>query len=164
MNDLLHNLRLRLFGLGLLLAVLVGSVVPATAEPDNRSVHWLTYHEAIAAGRDHDKPILLHFAMVQSKICKDMKRDTYSDVNVIRYLNRNFAVAMINPDQLPSLASKYNVESQSVLWFLDSSGKALTSIDGAVGPKKMLRVTQYIHEKIYEHTDYNIWRDRRSTR
>ncbi len=71
---------------------------------------------------------------------------------------------MIDVGEVPSLARKYGVKSAPVLWFLDAQGKRLTSIEGEVGPEKMLRVAEYISEKIYEHTDYNTWLDQRSRR
>ncbi len=150
--------------MGMLAAMLVAgaTVVSAQDEEDNRAVNWLTYREAMHAGQSEGKPILLHFTAGYSPICRKMKLETYKDRQVIRYLNRNFAVAMVDIETLPSLARKYKVESLPTLWFLDPEGKALTSINGEVGPQKMLRVTEYIREKIYETTDYKTWLDKRS--
>jgi thioredoxin-related protein len=156
-------LRTSLGLLALLMAVILGTPTVA-AEPDNRAVNWLSYREAMDTGRDQGKPILLHFTSSYSEICSKMKRETYQDRKVIRYLNAAFAVALVDIERLPALARKYQVESLPVIWFLDASGKPLTSIAGRVGPKKMLRVTEYIDKKIYEHTDYNTWLDKRSTR
>lgn len=151
-------------GLCGLLMVLSGSVAEVAGEPDNRAVNWLSYREAMDAGRDQGKPILLHFTSSYSEICRRMKRVTYRDRKVIRRLNASFAVALVDIERLPALARKYKVESLPVLWFLDASGKPLTSIAGEVGPEKLMRVTEYIDRKIYEHTDYNTWLDKRSTR
>jgi len=49
------------------------------------------------------------------------------------------------------------VDSLPTLWFLDSQGKGLTSIEGYVGPEKLLRVLEYISTKAYEEVDYNTW-------
>ncbi len=149
-------------GLLTLLLVLTAGAVTTGAEQDNRAVNWLTYREAMETGQSQEKPILLHFTASYSGICKKMKRETYKDPKVIRYLNKHFAVAMVDAEQLPSLAAKYKVDGLPVLWFLDSSGKALTSINGEVGAEKMLRVTEYINDKIYEHTDYATWLDKRT--
>ena len=148
----------------ILLLVLAAGGLSDGAEPDNRAVHWLTYREAMAAGQNQDKPILLHFTARYSGICRRMKRETYQDPKVIRYLNGYFAVAMVDVEDLPALARKYKAETLPMLWFLDSSGKPLTSINGEVGPQKMLRVTEYINDKIYEHTDYTTWLDKRTGR
>jgi thioredoxin-related protein len=126
-------------------------------EDERPGIHWLSYREALATGRDTDKPILLHFTAPYSEDSRKMKRETYRELKVIRYLNEHFAVAMVDIEELPSLARKYKVESLPTLWFLDASGKALTSINGLVGAEKLLRVTEYISQKIYLHTDYDTW-------
>lgn len=150
----------------LLLLILVAGVLPAAsglaAEGDQPGVDWLSYREAMAAGQGQDKPILIHFTGPSSGICRKMMRETYNDKRVYRYLNEYFAATMIDVGEVPSLARKFKVESVPVLWFLDASGKPLTSIAGEVGPDKMLRVTEYINKKIYEHTDYETWLDKRS--
>ena len=153
-----------LSGAVVLLLVLIAGLLPAQPEEDNRYVHWLTYREALAEGASQDVPILVHFTASLSGLCRKMKRETYQDHKVISYLNEHFAVTMIDVGEVPSLARKYGVKSAPVLWFLDAKGKRLTSIEGEVGPEKMLRVTEYISEKIYEHTDYNTWLDQRSRR
>ena len=153
-----------IFGMAALLLVLFAGAWSALAEEDNRSVHWLSYREALEEGASQDQPILIHFTASQSGLTRKMMRETYQDRKVIRYLNENFAVTMIDIGEVPSLARKFKVESAPVLWFLDSTGKRLTKIEGEVGAKKMLRVTEYISEKIYEKMDYNTWLDRRSRR
>lgn len=153
----------RAFLLAGLLALGITSLVGPTwaQEPSGeaeQSVQWLTYRAALAAGRDGDKPILLQFTADYSADCRRMKRETYRDRKVVHYLNEHFAVALVDIEELPSLARKYKVESLPSLWFLDASGKALTSINGEVGPEKLLRVAEYISGKIYLETDYDTWR------
>ena len=155
---------LKLSGAVALLLILIVGLLPAQAEEDNRYVHWLTYREALEEGASQEVPILVHFTASHSGLCRKMKRETYQDRKVIRYLNVHFAVTMVDVGEVPSLARKYGVKSAPVLWFLDANGKRLTSIEGEVGPEKMLRVAEYISEKIYEHTDYNTWLDQRSRR
>lgn len=145
------------------LLVLAGTAF-AQETADFRAVNWLGYREAIRSGQDNGRPILLHFSAAYSPICRTMRIETYQDPRVIRYLNDNFAVAWVDIEQLPALARKYKVDSLPTLWFLDPSGKALTSISGEVGPQKMLRVAEYVREKIYEHTDYKTWLERRRNR
>jgi thioredoxin-related protein len=148
----------------ILLLGLAAAVSAAAAEPDNRAVEWLTYREAMDRGAGLDRPILLHFTASYSSLCRKMKRETYRDRRVIRYLNENFAAAMVDIEQLPSLARKFDVEALPTVWFLDASGKPLTAVAGEVGPDKMLRITEYVREKIYEHTDYQTWLDKRHGR
>jgi len=141
----------------LLLIFVSGAAVAEDAEEKLRSITWVGYNEALSVGRDFDKPVSLHFTAPWCKWCKKMQKETYTDAKVIRFMTENYAAVMINTETLPSLARKFKVESLPTLWFLDSQGKALTSIQGYVGPEKLLRVLEYVSTKAYEEVDYQTW-------
>ena len=157
------NLRRRLLPV-LLLVLAAFTVVRADEEPDNRFVDWLSYNEALATGQGRQVPILLHFMAGWSDAHRRMMREIYTDPKVVRYLNENFAVAQVDIERLPSLAKKFKVESVPTVWFLDADGRPLTAVNGEVGPEKMLRITEYVNKKIYLHTDYQTWLDKRRGR
>ena len=51
-----------LMAVGLLLLVIVsGAAVAEDSEEKLRSINWVGYNEALATGRDFDKPVFLHF-------------------------------------------------------------------------------------------------------
>lgn len=133
------------------------TVLAEDDEPDNRAINWQGYSEAMSRGRDFDKPVFIHFTAPWCKWCKKMQRETYTDRRVIKYMNENFAMVMIDTEKLPTLARKFRVESLPTLWFLDSKGRGLTSIKGYVGPDKLLRVLEYVGTKAYEDVDYQTW-------
>lgn len=141
----------------LLLMTSVTAVVADQEKDDPRSITWLGYNEAMAQGRDFDKPVFLHFTAPWCSWCKKMKKETYTDPKVIRFMTDNFVAVMIDTEKLPSLARKYAVNGLPTLWFLDAKGKGLTSIEGYVGPEKLLRVLEYISTKAYEEVDYKTW-------
>ena len=143
------------------LIVSVSPVAAAEEEGDFRSITWLGYNEALSQARDFDKPVFLHFTAPWCKWCRKMKKETYTDPRVIRFMTENYTAVMIDTEKLPSLARKYGVGSIPVLWFLDSRGKSLTSIEGFVGPEKLLRVLEYVSTKAYEEVDYQTWVRRR---
>ena len=145
----------------LCLIVAVSPVAAAEEESDLRSVTWLGYNEALSQARDFDKPVFLHFTAPWCQWCKKMKKETYTDPQVIRFMAGNYVAVMVDTEKLPSLARKFEVNSLPTLWFLDSRGKALTSIEGYVGPEKLLRVLEYVSTKAYEEVDYKTWVARR---
>ena len=143
----------------LLLLVSISAAVAETADSQEKlkSINWRGFNEALAQGRDFDKPVFIHFTAPWCKWCKKMQRETYTDPRVIRFMDKNFMAVMVDTEKLPSLASKYQVESLPTLWFLDSRGKALTKIEGFVGPDKLLRVLEYVSTKAYDEVDYQTW-------
>lgn len=143
-----------------LAALLLALPVAAAGEEDEekiKSITWLGYNEALSQGRDFDTPVFIHFTAPWCKWCKKMQAETYTDPKVIRFMAENFAAVMVDTEKLPSLARKYQVESLPTLWFLDSQGKALTRIEGYVGPDKLLRVLEYVSTKAYDEVDYDTW-------
>ena len=150
----------------LLLAVSCSAAIAETAEKrkELKSITWMGFNEAQAKGRDFDKPVFVHFTAPWCKWCKKMQRETYTDPKVIRFMDENYFAVMVDTEKLPSLAGKYQVESLPTLWFLDSRGKALTNIQGFVGPDKLLRVLEYVSTKAYEEVDYQTWVRKHSAR
>ena len=147
----------------LLGALLVAA--PAAAQenkPDNRSVNWESYREATERSRREDKPMLIHFTARWCKWCTKMKLETYADRHVIRYLNENFTMAMVDTEQLPALASKFQVEGLPTLWFLDAKGGRLTHVPGFMSTERMLPLLEFIVTKAYKEHAYDDWRKRRS--
>jgi|GEM_PF-2805045 len=148
-------------------AVLLAAVPLAMADDqkgdDLKSISWGGYNEGLAMGREFNRPVFIHFTARWCKWCVKMQNETYSDPRVISYMADHFAAVKIDTEQNPTLARKYNVESVPTLWFLDSSGKGLTSINGFVGPDKFLLVLEYIATEAYEELDYQTWARRHSS-
>ena len=79
----------------LLLVVSVSAPAVAEQEKDLRSITWLGYNEGMAQGRDFDKPVFLHFTAPWCKWCRKMKKETYTDPRVIRFMTENYTAVMI---------------------------------------------------------------------
>lgn len=154
--------RLALAALLVLFGTALAAPAPAQEEEKPRAVQWLSYREAVNKGRDLDRPILIHFTASWCKWCKKMKRETYADLRVIRFMNEKMSAAMVDTEVYTSLARKYRVNSLPTLWFLASDGTPLTAVPGYVGPDKLLRIMEYITTKAYEKVDYDTWLDQKA--
>jgi thioredoxin-related protein len=154
--------RTRTLASALLLGALLVAGPPATAQEEKpRSIEWLSYREAVNKGRDEGRPVLLHFTADWCSWCKKMKRETYTDPKVIRFMHENMSAAMVDTEVHKSLARKYQVSSLPTLWFLDADGRPLTAVPGYVGADKLLRIMEYIATKAYESVDYETWLDQK---
>lgn len=155
-----------MIGLVLLMAFLaVGCASQNNSAKSNLPrVPWLRYHPAMATGKEESKPILLHFTTEWNKGSQSMELETYGNFEVAEYLGENFAAGWIDTEQYPGLAKKYNVNGLPTIWFLDSEGKTLTSVDGYLGPERMLLILEFIKTRAYDEMSYEAWKDQRSRR
>lgn len=124
-------------------------------------IAWLSYHEARAVGPVENKPIFLHFSADWSQWDKAMRRETYLDREVILQLKEHFVCGWVDVETQRGLARRYGVESYPTLWFLDSSGRSLTSVDGYLRPEKLLLVLEFIRTEAYKKTSYEAWKEKR---
>lgn len=157
------TLRKILPGMVLLASLLfMGCAGQDTGKKENLpQVPWQAYFPTLATGEGESKPILLHFATSWNEGSQKMKRETYGNFDVARYLQKNFATGWVDTEQYPELAKKYNVNSLPTIWFLDSDGRTLTSVNGFLGPERMWLLLEFINTKAYETMSYEAWKDRR---
>ena len=151
----------------ILLAVLTAPAALAQDAPlqeekhDNRFINWQEYSDAVERSRAENIPLLIHFTAQWCKWCEKMKRETYKEVKIIRYLNENYAMTMVDTEKLPALAAKFRVEGLPTLWFLDGKGNRLTHVPGYMSAETMLPLLEFINTKAYESGDYETWLKRR---
>lgn len=55
-------------------------------------------------------------------------------------LNESYVVVIINVNDNPEIAGKYNVYSTPTILILDSEGNELKSIEGYYGPKDLINM------------------------
>ena len=55
-------------------------------------------------------------------------------------LNESYVVVIINVNDSPEIASKYNVYSTLTMLILDSEGNELKSIEGYYGPEDLIKM------------------------
>jgi len=124
-------------------------------------VSWLSYHSALVTGKSESKPILMHFAPDWNEGSQRMQRETYSDYEIAGYLKANFATGWVDTEQQAGLAKKYNISSLPTVWFVDAEGKNLTSVNGFIGPRRMMLLLEFIQTKAYDQMSFEAWKDRR---
>ncbi|MCP4293721.1 MAG: thioredoxin family protein [bacterium] len=148
----------------LILPVLVVAEEPTENESKRPSIPWQKYHGARATAKAESKPIMLHFTNEWCSGCKKMDKITYQNFEVMRYLQENFSCGWVNIENERSLAKKYKVDGLPTLWFLDSKGKALTSVDGYISPERLLLILEYLNTKAYKSMSYEKWKEKHPRR
>jgi hypothetical protein len=75
------------------------------------SINWITdYDAAVQMARKQNKPMLLAFYKPNEPMVTDTFNNTYNNPKVKRFVEDNFVPVLINVDEQPGLARKFNID------------------------------------------------------
>lgn len=134
-------------GLSLVLAALIvlGLCIP-TAQA---AVEFTTYDEALGRAVAENKHVMLYFWADWCQYCARFNAEVLPDEKVSEAVKASFVAAMINVDEEPDLAAKYDARTLPMVVFLDSSGKAAGFLPGFLPPADFLQILNFVKNKSY---------------
>ena len=94
--------------------------------------------EALQKAKSSDKKVFAVFESDTCVYCKQLRQNTLNDATVMEKLNESYVVTIVNINDNPEIASKYDVYSTTTMLILDSDGKELRSITGYYGPDELI--------------------------
>ena len=94
--------------------------------------------EALQKAKSSDKKVFAVFESDTCVYCKQLRQNTLNDATVMEKLNESYVVTIVNINDNPEIASKYDVYSTPTILILDSDGKELRSITGYYGPDELI--------------------------
>jgi len=102
---------------GLLILCIVGVAIAQTAkkgqaDESDSGLKWLKYDKALELGKEQNKHVLVYFTTAWCGYCKKMKKTTFTDPEVMKLMNGDFVLAVVDGD------------SKSKLKVTDKDGKA----------------------------------------
>jgi len=107
-------------------------------------IEWHTWNAStFQKAQESDKPIVLAISAVWCHWCHVMDETTYSNNDVIEYLNANFIPVRVDNDQRPDINARYNMGGWPTTAVLTPEGATLTGAT-YVPPDQMLRMLQQI--------------------
>lgn len=119
-----------------------GRRAPGAPVPPGQQVWLDSADEAIARGREENRPVLVHFDSPYCADCKRLKQDTLGDPRVKEQVGRFVAVRIeATNDEDPRVSAalqKYTVINVPTLILLDSAGHEQRRITELVGPETLL--------------------------
>ena len=83
----------------LLVSATIYGFAPGNTVVDDTTIKWYTFEEAIAAHRKNPKKIFIDTYTDWCRWCKVMDQKTFTNPDVIRYLNKNFYAVKFNAEQ-----------------------------------------------------------------
>ncbi len=94
--------------------------------------------DALQKAKNTDKKVFVVFESDTCVYCKQLRQNTLNDNQVMEKLNESYVVTIVNINDNPQIASKYNVYSTPTMLILDSNGNELQSIEGYWEPSELL--------------------------
>lgn len=79
-----------------------------------------------------------------------MEAESFSQPEIIKYLNSHFIPVRIDVDKERKIASTYFVRSLPTSWFLEPDGSKITNIPGYVNSEMFLVILKYIASESFK--------------
>lgn len=143
-------------------------------EATTDKIVWHSYTEGLAKAKKEKKPIIIDFTASWCGWCKRMDRDTFSDKEVIRYMNENVVSIKVWGDaNTPvshegekmtekALARVFGVRGYPTFWFLDAEGGRIGPTSGYKKPDQFLPLIEYVAENHYKTMSYDNYLKKRA--
>lgn len=155
----MQNLLTRAFVLCLTIIVL--STVSFGKEPQ-----WKNFNDGLAQAKKSGKKVLVDVYTDWCSWCKKMDANTYSDMKVREYLQKNYIIVKLNPEKDGEVmydGKKYSaadfsqgmgINGYPATLFLKSNGEPITVLPGYADADMFMHVLSFIGEDHYEKKQF----------
>lgn len=151
-KNIMHIFLTAAVGWGLLLAA-------APAFAGSTDIQWYSYESGMEQIKKSDKKGYLHFYTDWCSYCKMMQQETFSDADVVAYLNANFIPIRVNAEEEPKVARQYGANQFPFNWFVDKETEGIVSQPGFIPPETMVHVLRYIGSDDYKKMRFDEYRE-----
>ena len=91
------------------------------------SIQWLEWNdESFDTARRANKPVLLSIVATWCRWCKAMDHDTFSDTDVVEFVEKEFIPIRVDSDRRPDINDRYNMGGWPTTAFLTEEGDLIT--------------------------------------
>jgi thioredoxin-related protein len=140
---------------------------PKTGSAVNDEIKWYSYDEGGALGKKDGKKIFLHFYADWCHFCTEMKKNTFTNMDVISYLNQNFICILVNADKERKIAGDYFVRGLPATFFLTADGnkiqlpveenRKMSDIPGFISHEMLLKLLRYVQSESYNNMTFKAY-------
>ena len=152
----------------------------AQKSQDNSTVQWLSFEEAVSSNEKAPKKIFLDMYTHWCGWCKRMDATTFSNPEVVSYLNKHFYSVKFNAETKDSILFKDKYfqfkpeyksnELAAILMngqmsyptsvYLDSESNLIGPVPGYLTAEQFLPVLKYFAEDLYKTTKWDDYMNR----
>ena len=121
---------------------------------DASSIDWQDYEQGMELAKSRNKHIFLYFHADWCAYCVKLKKTTFKNKAVLKYLKENFISIEVDTDKKQSLATQWKVKGLPTLWFLKQDSSKINNHPGFVDAKQLLQILKYIHTSSYDKMSF----------
>lgn len=147
----------------------------------SEKINWITLEEAVEQNKKQKKKILIDLYTDWCGWCKVMDKNTFSNVDIARYINKTFYAVKLDAEYKNEISFKnkvYNYISSnrrgynefalmltggrlsypSVI-FIDEDLNVIQPIQGYQEPESFMMISKYFGEDRYKDTPWTVFQD-----
>lgn len=108
-------------------------------------INWREFNkETFQEAQEKDIPVLLSLSASWCHWCHVMDRTSYSDHEIVDYINNNYVPIRVDSDKRPDINDRYNMGGWPTTAFLTPEGHVMTGAT-YIPPQEMKTILQDIH-------------------
>ena len=143
----------------------------SSAQASSANIAWARFDDALTAAAAEDKHVIAYFWRDGCPWCTKMENGTFSDANVIDYVNANFAPAKVKTSSndvyktpfgdmnVMQLARSLQIRGVPAVYFFDSEAKPVFNIPGYVPADMYQVILKYVAEKHYMNKSFEEFKE-----
>jgi len=119
------------------------------------NINWQSYNQGVKNAKAQNKPVFLYFHADWCKYCTKLKKTTFTDKDVLNYLNDNFISIAIDTEKQKDFARQWGIKGLPNLWFLRADSSKISNIPGYVEADHFLNILKYIRTQSFDKMSFS---------
>ena len=135
-----------------LLVIFALVTMPWTAMAQQTSINWMSLEEAVAAQQDEPRKIMMDVYTQWCGPCKMMMRNTFTNADVISYINANYYAVKFDAESPGPVTNAY-----PTLVYFDENATVITPIAGYKTPQQLELYLRFFAEEYSNGVQQEQW-------
>lgn len=114
------------------------------------TIKWHSYDEGVTLGKSQKKKIFINFFAEWCGYCTKMDKGTFTDPQIVSYLNKNFISIKVDSDRESQIAARYKVRGLPSSWFVSETGEQIGNYPGYIPADNLLPILKFIQTDSYK--------------
>ena len=135
------------------LVFLIGLTQMPAYGDQGAQIKWSTYDEALRSP-DKSRKFFVYFFSEGCGYCRMLENKTFSDQEIIDYINTNYTPVRVNIGGETKVASTFGVSAVPDLRFLTAEGEGIARWPGYIEKAQLAPLLKYIHTNSYKDMSF----------